>query len=208
MKKDNDLQSVMMKTWKDLKGMNAIIALFPKNESFFILKNGSPIVLGKGSNEYFIASDASAIAPHTKNVYFLEDDEILSVDKDSAILIFNGKNKPIPFIKLSYDIAASDLGSYPHFMLKEINEQPKIIENIILSEQKHITKLASKIKKSFGAYLIGCGTASYAGLAGSYLFSKIAKRHINNSIGSEFNYSLDFLKSNSLVIALSQSRNN
>ncbi len=205
MKKDNDLQNVMMKAWNDLKGMNAIIALFPNNESFFILKNGSPIVLGKGLNEYFIASDASAIAPHTKNVYFLEDDELLSVDKDSAALIFNGKNKPIPFIKLSYDTAASDLGSYPHFMLKEINEQPKIIENIILSEQKHITKLAAKIKKSFGAYLIGCGTASYAGLAGSYLFSKIAKRHINNSIGSEFNYSLDFLKSNSLVIALSQS---
>ena len=90
-------------------------------------------------------------------------------------------------------------------MLKEISEQPKILRNIRETQNTEIRKAADEISSSYGTYLIGCGTASYACLAGTYLFSKIAHRHVNFAIGSEFSYLLDFLKENSLIFALSQS---
>ena len=205
MKTESDLKKVVSKTWHELNGMNAVIALFPKAEAFYVMKNGSPIVIAKGKDEFYIASDASAVVDHTKDVYFLEDNEMLYVTKDKAVLISEGKHKPLDFTLLEYDIASANLGVYKHFMMKEISEQPKILENIILTQEENIKKFADKIMKSYGAYLIGCGTAYYACLAGSYLFSKIAKRHINHAISSEFSYSLDFLKKSSLIIALSQS---
>src|SRR3989338_4510599 len=88
---------------------------------------------------------------------------------------------------------------------KKIHEQPKILSEFVATKEKEIRNLAQKIDKAFGSYLIGCGTAFYACLAGSYLFSTIAKRHINPAIGSEFSYLVDFLKKESLVIPLSQS---
>jgi len=90
-------------------------------------------------------------------------------------------------------------------MLKEIHEQPKIVTDIAQTASTHVEKLAAIIKRSFGTYMVGCGSASYVCIAGSYLFSKIAKRHVNWAIGSEFGYHLDFLTSKSLVMALSQS---
>ncbi|MEK7165600.1 MAG: SIS domain-containing protein [Patescibacteria group bacterium] len=89
-------------------------------------------------------------------------------------------------------------------MLKEIYEQPAIISEINTRKEEHI-KLASVIKKAYGTYMLGCGSAAYIAIAGSYLFSKIAKHHVNTAIGSEFGYQLDFLTDKSLVIALSQS---
>jgi len=90
-------------------------------------------------------------------------------------------------------------------MLKEMFEQPQIITDIAVSGASQAEEIAKKIKDARGTYLVGCGTASYACLAGSYLFSKLAKRHVNFAIGSEFGYSLDFLNKDSLVIAISQS---
>lgn len=89
-------------------------------------------------------------------------------------------------------------------MIKEINEQPRVLR-AIMTQEKEIKELGGSISKAFGTYLIGCGTAYYAALAGTYLFSKIAGAHINASVGSEFSYLVDFLKKRSLVIALSQS---
>src|SRR5690606_3967755 len=104
-----------------------------------------------------------------------------------------------------YDAEDAKLGKYDHFMLKEIFEQPRILENIVETQTKQIKEVASRIKEAFGTYVIGCGTAAYACLGGTYLLSKIASRHVNNAVASEFTYSLDFLKGKSLVIALSQS---
>jgi glucosamine--fructose-6-phosphate aminotransferase (isomerizing) len=205
MKTEQDLQNVIETSWQALNGMNAIIAFFPKEESFFVMKNGSPIVLGKTDDEFIIASDASAIVEHTRKVYFLEDNDMLYVNKNEAVIISNGQKKPITFTELQYDSTAATLGDYKHFMMKEINEQPKVLENIILTQHEHIKQLADKIVKAYGTYLIGCGTASYACLAGTYLFSKITKRHVNHAISSEFTYSLDFLKDTSLIVPVSQS---
>jgi len=206
LKETKDLRTAFYQLQTRIKGMNAVIAFFPEEELFYIVKNGSPIVIGKGSEEFFIASDASAIIPYTKHVYFVEDDEMLKIST-AGIELFdtNGKAKPIKYSTLNYTSEAVDLGEYKHFMMKEIHEQPQIIRSIAATQSAGIKEAATKIKKSFGTYLVGCGTASYACLAGTYLFSKIAKRHVNFSISSEFSYLLDFLKDTSLVIALSQS---
>ncbi len=202
-KTEPDLKAIIYKLKTVIKGMNAVIAFFPKQELFYIFKNGSPIVIGNGKKEYFIASDASAIIPHTKDVYFVEDGEMIRLDHEKVTL-FNdkGEEKPIKYMKLKYDAEAATRGSFDHFMLKEIYEQPKVIKNIADSQINSVKEVSEMIRKAYGTYLVGCGTASYACLAGTYLFSKIAKRHINFSIGSEFSYLLDFLKDTSLVMAL------
>ncbi len=205
-KTEPDLKTITYKLKTVITGMNAVIAFFPKMEVFYIFKNGSPIVIGKGQNEYFIASDASAIIPYTKEVYFVEDGEMICINR-KEVTLFDDKSqeKRIKYTKLKYDAESTTLGTFDHYMLKEIYEQPKVISQIADSQTDSIKEVAERIRKAYGTYLVGCGTASYACLAGTYLFSKIAKRHINFSIGSEFSYLVDFLKETSLVMALSQS---
>jgi glutamine---fructose-6-phosphate transaminase (isomerizing) len=194
------------KTFNLMEGLNAIIAIDRQSQEIVAARNGSPLVIGFGTCENFLASDASALLPYTKNVYFLEDGEMTIIQKNK-VEVFSAKNgKKNKFItqKLNWKIAQGEKGKYPNFMLKEIYEQPKILSEIAVNPGQEVS-MAKIIKKSRGAYLTGCGSASYACLAGQYLFSKIAKRHINFAIGSEFGYHLDFLNKDSLVIAISQS---
>jgi glucosamine--fructose-6-phosphate aminotransferase (isomerizing) len=189
-----------------MEGLNAIIAIDVESQEIVAARNGSPLVIGFETGENFLASDASALLPYTKNVYFLEDSEMTIIQKNK-VEIYNATNgRKIKFItqKLNWKIAQGEKGKFPNFMLKEIYEQPKILSEIAVNPGQEVS-MAKIIKKSRGAYLTGCGSASYACLAGQYLFSKIAKRHINFAIGSEFGYHLDFLNKDSLVIAISQS---
>lgn len=195
----------VLKVFKRLRGLNGIIVFFPKTKEFFAVKNGSPIIFAHVNGENFIASDGSAILPYTNALYFMEDNELLHISDSYTLYDFNLKNKPINFISLPLDKSSATLGSYSHFMMKEIYEQPKVLVNIIKTQKNSIENLSAVIQKSFGSYFIGCGSAYYACLAGSYLFSKIAKRHINAAVASEFKYLTDFLKKDSLVLALSQS---
>lgn len=190
-----------------MEGLNAIITINNKDNQIVAARNGSPLVVGFGKDEYFLASDASALLKHTPRVYFLEDDQ-MAVLTNSGVKILNvksGKEVKFEVQKLNWKVTAGDKGKYKHFMLKEMHEQPQILADIASSGSSQSVKMAGVIKKSKGAYLVGCGTASYAALAGTYMFSKIAGRHINYAIGSEFGYHLDFLNKDSLVIAISQS---
>lgn len=190
-----------------MEGLNAVIAISAKENLLVAARNGSPLIIGFGKDENFLASDASAILPYTKEVYFLEDNEMAVLDF-RQVAIFNTKtNKKIIPKKqrLDWKIEQDKKGKYKSYMLKEIFEQPQIITDIAIVGSSQAEKIAKIVRKARGTYLVGCGTASYACLAGSYLFSKLAKRHVNFAIGSEFGYSLDFLNENSLVIAVSQS---
>jgi len=190
-----------------MDGLNAVIAVNASNREIVAVRNGSPLVIGFGKGENYLASDASALLPHTKKVYFLEDNE-MAILTDNTVKIIDAQTNKIKKIKkqlINWDIKQGERGKYKHFMLKEIYEQPQILSDIASSSVGQAQKLADRIRASRGAYLVGCGTASYACLAGTYMFSKIAKRHINYAIGSEFGYHLDFLNKDSLVIAVSQS---
>lgn len=208
LQKESNVKKTILEVFKNLQGLNALIIFLPKEEEFYTIKNSSPLIFGfdeKNSASY-IASDSSAILPYTNNLYFLEDNELLVVSrKNHQLFDSNLKNKNLKFTKLEVPKQLLSLGSYPHYMIKEIMEQPKVIENILATQKQNIKHLAQMVKEAYGTYLIGCGTASYAALAGTYILSKIAKRHVNFSIGSEFEYLVDFLKVSSLVIALSQS---
>lgn len=190
-----------------MKGLNGIIAINTKDRMMVAARNGSPLVIGFGTNENILSSDAAAILPYTNMVYFLEDGE-MAIIQDKKVEIFNAKSgqRIIPKKqKLTWKVDDGNKGKYPYFMLKEIHEQPKIISEISNSSAGQTLKIAKEIRNSKGTYLVGCGTASYACIAGTYLFSKIAKRHVNFAVGSEFGYHLDFLNKKSLVIAVSQS---
>lgn len=195
---------------KELKntilGLNAVIAFFTNEEIIGIYKNGSPIVVSKTETEFFVASDQNALSNYSNKMYFVEDGEIV-VGGAQKIEFYNSNNKFFEPTFQNIPKTEKDLNllNFKHFMLKEISEQPNIIKNIINNQAKEILDVAEKIKNSFGVYLVGCGTASFASLAGVYFFSKIARRHINSAFGSEFSYLLDFVRRQTLVIALSQS---
>ncbi len=205
-KTNTNLEQIILKVFTTLHGLNAIIVFNPQTDEFFTIKNGSPLVFGHTNDDSIVASDAIALLPYTQKAYFLEDNELLTVSpRGFALCNLDGKTKQIEFTDLKITKEEVSLGDFPHYMIKEIHEQPRVLQNILDSQIKNITLLAEIIKQAYGTYFIGCGTASYAGLAGTYLFSKIAKKHVNASIASEFTYLEDFLKETSLVVALSQS---
>ncbi len=197
----------VQKAFNEMTGLNAFIAMNTKIKQFVAVRNGSPLVVGFGNKENYLASDAAALLPHTKQVHFLEDDEMAIVTQKGA-MIFNARTGAHVAPRkqlLTWSLAQVEKGSYPYFMLKEIHEQPGILADIAADGANRAVELAKVVKKSHDVAIIGCGTASYASLAGSILFNKIAKRPVTWVIGSEFDDEVQFLGPSSLVIALSQS---
>jgi glucosamine--fructose-6-phosphate aminotransferase (isomerizing) len=197
----------VQKAFNDMTGLNAFIVMNTTSNQFVAVRNGSPLVVGFGNKENFLASDAAALTPYTKQVHYLEDNQ-MALLTSRGIMIFDARTGERVRPKkqtLTWTAQEVEKGKYPYFMLKEIYEQPGIIADITADGADRAIELASSIKKSFGTYMVGCGTASHACIVGSILFSKIAKRHVNWAIASEFEYELDFLTPKSLVFALSQS---
>ncbi|OGG08648.1 glutamine--fructose-6-phosphate aminotransferase [Candidatus Gottesmanbacteria bacterium RBG_16_43_7] len=197
----------VQKAFCEITGLNAFIVLSLTDQRLIAVRNGSPLVVGFGTSENFVASDALALIPHTKQVHFMEDNQLALVSA-GGIMLFNatdGREIELRKQKLDWSIEQTVKGNYPFYTLKEIYEQPAILADIAANYESTSQKLAEIIKKSFGSYLVGCGTAAHACMAGSYLFSALAKRHINWALGSEFGFVQDFLTPKSLVIALSQS---
>ncbi len=189
-----------------LKGLNAIVVVYAPSKEIVAAKTGSPLVIGQSKDGLFVASDASGILKHTKKAIFLEDNQ-MAILGESLKLIRLPKGEEIRpiFHTLTWKFEEVNKGKFKHFLLKEISEQPRVLENIALNYDQEADKLASLVNNAYGTFMLGCGTASYAALSGTYLFSKIAKKHVNFSIGSEFKYIEDYLTKGSLLIPISQS---
>ena len=188
------------------KGMNAIVVLYAPSKQIVAAKTGSPLVVGKNHDGYYIASDASGIIKHTRDILFLKDNEMIILgDELQLISLPKGEKKTPLFEHVDWNIEEVEKGNFPHFMEKEIHEQPRVIRNIAQNYTDTIQELAAIIKEAKGTFFIGSGTAFHACLVGTYLFSKLVKKHVNTAAASEFNYLEDFLHEKSLVIALSQS---
>ncbi len=206
LKDSSDIHRAVMHAVGQITGLSAIIVYIPRSDVLYVYKNSSPIVFGTANEASYVASDSSALIGLTDSAYYLEDGEMLALDTRGYTLFdTRGKKKKPRFIPFEFTSSDAGLGSYKHFMIKEIHEQPRVLEGLIAEYGESIEEYAKLIKASYGTYFIGCGTAAYACLAGTYLFSKIAKRHVNFGIGSEFSYLVDFIKKTSLVVALSQS---
>src|SRR3989344_4262240 len=193
-------------SFNKLKGMNAMLIMNSASSEIIAVKNGSPLVIGIGKDEIFAASDAAGILKHTNRVLFLEDNYMAILGKNINLLkLPKGTNVKPKLTTLSWKFEETEKGRYKHFFIKEIHEEPRVIENIALNGVANIKRLAELIDKAFGTFLIACGSASYSAIGATYLFSKIAKKHVNFAIGSEFKYIEDFITNKTLVIPISQS---
>lgn len=198
-----DLVKSLSAVFQKLQGLNAIVATDGQN--LVACKVGSPLVIGKLSQGFSLASDPNALLPLTNKLIFMEDGQLVKLNSQAESYSLSPfKRVPAKFQAVPWQYSMAKLEKYPHFMLKEIFEQPQVIRNV-LQNKEMVQRAGRIIKKAFGTYLIGCGTAGYACSSGVYLFSKIAKMHVNFSIGSEFNYTEHFLTTDSLLVAVSQS---
>lgn len=205
-RKKNNFKDAVRKTFNQLQGLNAIVVLDLESSQIAAAKNGSPLIIGIKPGELFIASDLAGIIEHTRRVVFLKDYEMAVLGKELELYSLPKGDKILPVIdSVSWKFEDAQLGHYKHFMIKEISEQPKVIENILHSNSGEVGKMATVIKRARGVFFIACGTAYNASFAGVYLFSKISGVHVDSEIASEFNRVEPFLTSKSLVLALSQS---
>lgn len=193
------------------------IVVICKNEKFQLIaaRKGSPLVIGIGKGEYFVASDATPIVNYTDSVIYLNDNDVAIINKDSLTLK-TVENIPVAFKITKVDMTIGDLekGDFEHFMLKEIFEQPKTIEDTfrgrINPEHTDIVlggllDVFPKILKARRIIIIGCGTSWHAALVGEYLIEEYARIPVEVEYSSEFRYRNPILNSDDVVIAISQS---
>lgn len=204
----------IIKTIGEIEGSYAlgiVFADFP--DTIFSVRKDSPLIIGVGSGENFIASDVPAILKYTRDYYLLEQDEIAIIKKDSVeIKDIHGENINKELQHANWDEEAAEKGGYEHFMLKEIHEQPEVIKRTIVPrimdgmpflEECGIT---SEMLKSFRKiFIVACGTAMHAGLVGKYVIEKLARIEVTVDIASEFRYRDPVLTEEDLVVLISQS---
>ena len=195
------------------------IAVFDrkKPDEIVVAKLGSPLAIGIGQNEFFVASDASPFIEFTNNAIYLEDDElaIIKLDKDIKIRKIKDDTFVAPYVqKLKLNLEQIEKGGYDHFMLKEIYEQPSVIKDTFrgrLLANKGIIKLGgleNYIEKFINAdriIIIACGTSWHAGLVAEYIFEDLARIPVEVEYASEFRYRNPVITERDVVIAISQS---
>ncbi|HVZ12298.1 MAG TPA: glutamine--fructose-6-phosphate transaminase (isomerizing) [Patescibacteria group bacterium] len=204
--KNEDFSTSVRLAFNRLTGMNAIVAVSGTSSEIVAAKNGSPLVVGIADDGYLIASDAAGILKYTKKVLFLEDHRMVKLGSDLKLYELPDGAEIEPKIEtLDWEFEEAELGHHKHFFIKEIHEEPRVINNIALNGIDSAKSLAKLIEDATGTFLIACGSASYAATGAVYLFSKIAKKHVNFAVGSEFKYIEDFIIPETLVIPISQS---
>jgi len=203
---------------KQVIGAYAIVVM-DKNDpdTLIAAKKGSPMVIGIGNHEdFYIASDASPIVEYTKNVVYMEDEQVAIIRRGRELKIRNLKDKEItPYVQeLTIELEAIEKGGYDHFMLKEIYEQPRSVKDsmrgrLIASEGKvqlgGIVDYEGKFKNAKRIIFIACGTSWHAGLVGEYLFEEFARIPVEVEYASEFRYRNPIIYPDDIVIAISQS---
>ncbi len=205
-----DYPEIVEKLLKELKGAFALAVLFTKTNKLLAIKRGSPLAVGYGEENNFIGSDAIGLAPFTKKISYLEDDDWAIVDNKS-IQIYQGKNKverEINFTSISRQ--SIEKGGYKHFMHKEIHEQPTVIGETLKSfidPEKKAIKISSEIFKTNikKITLIACGTSAFACRIARFWFEEFADISVNVDIASEYRYRKLLNTEGEIVIFISQS---
>lgn len=194
------------------------IVVMDKNDpnTLVAAKKGSPMVIGIGHDEFFIASDASPIVEFTKNVVYLEDEQVAIIRRGEDLKIRSLKDKEVtPYVQeLTIELEAIEKSGYDHFMLKEIYEQPRSVKDSMrgrLHAENGEVKLGgiveheAKFKNAKRIIFIACGTSWHAGLVGEYLFEEFARIPVEVEYASEFRYRNPIIYPDDIVIAISQS---
>ncbi|MDD5691573.1 MAG: glutamine--fructose-6-phosphate transaminase (isomerizing) [Candidatus Omnitrophica bacterium] len=213
--KNTPLEEAVRKALKLVTGSFAIAVIAKREPGKLVgARSGSPLIIGIGKEENFLASDAPAILEHTKDIIFLDENEVAVLSKNSCkITDLNGKTVTRETRRISWDIEQAQKQGYKHFMLKEINEQPKIIDNLLdLRIQKNNSILfqeqdipLEKLKSIKSIFIVACGTAYHAGMVGKYALESLCKIPTYIDVSSEFRYRDLLIDKDTLVLAISQS---
>ena len=216
-KYDLSIEDAVKKSLEKVVGAYAIVVLDKKNPDIMIgARNSSPLVFGLGNDEFFLGSDASPIIKYTNKVIYLDDEDIIAINRNGDYKITNLQNKSNTHKIKELDLKIEELekGGYDHFMLKEIHQQPATIEQsmrgrinaaegwaILGGMSQHM----NRISKSKRIILMACGTSWHSALIGEYLFEEIARIPTEVEYASEFRYRNPIIREDDFIIALSQS---
>lgn len=192
---------------KEIEGSYALGIIDREQKIMIGARLGSPLVFGIGKDGYYLGSDVPAFLEFTNKVIFLDEHEMVEVKPDGykVINIENGKDIKSKIVKISWSIEDAEKGGYEHFMIKEMLEQPMVVDKTIGTEPKELQKAAVMIKKAKRVYVVACGTALHAGLYGSYLLAQNNDLMVQPISAGELPYFGHLIKKNDLVITVSQS---
>ena len=213
---DLDLREAVRIALNEVVGAYAIVIMDKNNpDELIAARKGSPMVLGVGKNEFFIASDASPIIEYTKNVIYLNDNEIAFIRRDDLLIKNIDNVVQIPYVQeLELKLEMLEKGGFDHFMLKEIYEQPRSIKDCMRGriypssgqvQLGGIKEYAEKLKNVDRIIIVACGTSWHAGLVGEYLIEECARIPVEVEYASEFRYRNPIISEKDIVIAVSQS---
>ena len=216
-KKQLPLEEAVRYALNEVVGAYAIAVMEEDHPSKMVVARlGSPLVIGIGENEFYIASDASPFIEYTQNALYLEDGEMATIELNQEVQvrkIHNNEEVDPTIQELKLSIDAIEKGGYEHFMLKEIFEQPQSIQDTMRGRllEDHTTKISginNNLKQFLSAdriVIVACGTSWHAGLVGEYLFEELARIPVEVEYASEFRYRNPVINPSDVVIAISQS---
>lgn len=216
-KENLSLEDAVRIALNEVVGAYAIVVIDKTDENTLIAaRKGSPLVVGIGKDEYFVASDASPIIEYTKNVVYLDDQEYAVIPRNGKMQVKTlGNVEKTPFIEeLEMDLEAIEKGGFDHFMLKEIFEQPKVIADAVRGRMSAaegwiklggVSEYINRINQAKRFIITACGTSYHAGLLGEYLIEELARVPVEVEYASEFRYRNPIITENDVVLAISQS---
>ncbi|MBZ5513500.1 MAG: glutamine--fructose-6-phosphate transaminase (isomerizing) [Acidobacteriia bacterium] len=211
-----NLETAVQKALSQVQGTYGIAVLHGAHpREIIVARRGSPLILGVGKDEALAASDVSALAQHTDQVVYLEDNEVARLEP-GRFSITTLENRPVSRDTTQLEVGpeAMERGAFPHFMLKEIFEQPDAVENALRGRLNHsegVAKLGGlesvrdRLQQARHLIIISCGTSYYAGLYARYVFEALTDLTVETELASEFRYRKLNLRQNTMVLAISQS---
>lgn len=206
--KNHDFQSSVRKAFNEIKGSNTVVASDTRSGLIVGYRNGSPLIAGiDDEGGLYLSSDIPALLSHTKNMLILDEGEGIIMDGKNLYQTFakNGKKVLAKTKKIEMEEEIVEKGKYKYFLIKEINDQIEVVRQIANFNIDQIDRIARIIKNATNVSYIACGTAFFAGQAGSYILSELASIDLSCTIASEFPHFQNLLDQNSVVIVGSQS---
>ena len=212
---EGDLLDAVIKATRKMEGSYAIGVISEKEpDKIVAVRKDSPLIVGVGEDEYFIASDIPAVLNHTRNVYLLEDKEFVIMTNEGVKLVNEDKEEIKKDIyKVTWNADAAEKGGFEDFTIKEIHEQPKAVKDtmtsrIVEGEKIKLDKISltkEHLDNIDKVYIVACGTAYHAGVVGKYVIEKLAEIPVEIDVASEFRYREPLMNERTLLIVVSQS---
>ena len=198
-------EKAVMEAIKELEGSYAFVALTKHEDKLVACRYKSPLILGVGDNEFFLASDVPAILEYTNRVIYLEDGDVVIITNEGYEIFNNGVKVDRKIELVPWSLSEAEKGGYEHFMLKEIHENPRVIEDTLIEYvSEDITMDVSFAAGISEIVFVACGTSYHASLVGKYVIERLAGIPVRVEYASEFNYH-DIPLARSLVIGITQS---